>query len=177
MHQFAEVYPRKLRILAAVAATLALSLSTAGAGAMASEETVLTVGGAVAAAGAAEGAPVDFDMAALKALPAVSFETSTTWTDGVSTFTGVPLKAVLEATGATGTEIEAIALNNYSVAIPVDSLTDDTPIIAYEIDGEAFPRRDKGPLWIVYPFDKSEEYRNEMIYGRSIWQLRTLTVR
>ena len=31
--------------------------------------------------------------------------------------------------------------------------------------------RDKGPLWIVYPFDSSEEYQAELIYSRSIWQL------
>lgn len=171
MYQFAEKYPSRLGKVAAVAATLALLPALLFAGAKG--EIILTVDGAVAAQGAA----MDFDMDGLKALPAVSFDTSTTWTDGVSTFTGVPLKALLDATGATGDEIEAIALNNYSVAIPVDSLTDESPIVAYEIDGAGFSRRDKGPLWIVYPFDQSEEYRNELVYGRSIWQLRTLTVR
>lgn len=171
MYQFAEKYPYRLRAIIASAAILALSPVATSAGV--AGEVVLTVGGSVAA----EGAAMEFDMEALKALPAVSFDTSTAWTDGVSTFTGVPLKALLDATGATGAEIEAIALNNYSVAIPVDSLKADSPIVAYEIDGKAFPRRDKGPLWIVYPFDSSEEYRNELVYGRSIWQLRTLTVR
>lgn len=138
-----------------------------------SAEVILTVSGAVTATGA----DADFDMAELRALPAISFETTTTWTEGVTRFTGVPLAALLDAAGATGTVIEAIALNNYSVSIPVDSLDRDTPIIAYEMDGATFSRRDKGPLWIVYPYDESERYRNELIYGRSIWQLRTLSVK
>ncbi|MEC8574513.1 MAG: oxidoreductase, partial [Pseudomonadota bacterium] len=36
--------------------------------------------------------------------------------------------------------------------------------------------RDKGPLWIVYPFDSDPAYQTEAIYSRSIWQLEEITV-
>ncbi|RYH00603.1 oxidoreductase, partial [Salipiger sp. IMCC34102] len=36
--------------------------------------------------------------------------------------------------------------------------------------------RDKGPLWIVYPYDDTPEYRSEVIYSRSIWQLDRIEV-
>lgn len=123
------------------------------------------------------GVEAQFDLEALLAQPAVTFTTSTNWTEGMPTFTGVPLKALLEAVGATGTTVSAVALNNYAIDIPLDSLNDDAPIVAYHIDGKPFSRRDKGPLWIVYPYDSSADYRNDLVYGRSIWQLQRLTVK
>lgn len=171
MYQFAEMFPRAIR--SGAAALLILAMTQIAADAKASDEAVLTVNGAVTA----DGGSLVFDMATLQSMPSVTFSTSTNWTDGISAFTGVPLKVLLDAVGATGTEVEAIALNNYSASIPVDSIDEDSPIIAYAIDGQAFSRRDKGPLWVVYPYDESDAYRNELIYGRSVWQLRTLTVK
>ena len=36
--------------------------------------------------------------------------------------------------------------------------------------------RDKGPLWIVYPFDSNPSYSTEVTYARSIWQLDRIEV-
>ena len=36
--------------------------------------------------------------------------------------------------------------------------------------------RDKGPLFIIYPFDESEDLRSERYYSRSAWQLKHLEV-
>ena len=85
-------------------------------------------------------------------------------------------RALLDSLGADGTKIVATALNNYSVEIPIDTITDEAPIVAYHIDGETFSRRDKGPLWIVYPYDSSEDYRTELVFGWSIWQLAKLSI-
>jgi hypothetical protein len=30
--------------------------------------------------------------------------------------------------------------------------------------------RDKGPLWIIYPYDSKSDFRTEVVYSRSIWQ-------
>jgi hypothetical protein len=49
-------------------------------------------------------------------------------------------------------------------------------IVAFEMDGKPMPRRAKGPLWIVYPFDSSAKFRTESIYARSIWQLNRLHI-
>lgn len=137
-------------------------------------EVVLTISGAVAQTNTAAGAA--FDMAMLADLPATTFKTTTTWTDGAKTFSGVPLKRLLETVGATGSTLTATALNDYTVTIPLDGLTDDAPIVAYSIDGAPFPRREKGPLWIVYPYDSDPAYRTEAVYGYSIWQLSGLTL-
>ena len=36
--------------------------------------------------------------------------------------------------------------------------------------------RDKGPVWVLYPFDAGAEYRTDLIYERSIWQLDRIDV-
>lgn len=170
MYQFAEKCPQALRAVLCAAFLLPVTASLATAEGQG--DVVLTIDGAVSVAGGA----LDLDMDALQAMPPVSFATATNWTDGVSTFTGVPLRALLDAAGATGTEVQATALNNYSVIIPMDGIDAEYPIVAYSIDGQPFSRRDKGPLWVIYPYDADDAFRNEVIYGRSVWQLRSLSV-
>ena len=121
---------------------------------------------------------VALDRATLEAMPATEFETTTVWQEGTLRFTGVPLKDVLALVGAEdASEIAAIALNDYQVTIPVASIEDTVPIVAYLTNGETMSPRDKGPLWIVYPYDSDAKYRNEVTYSRSIWQLDRLTVK
>ncbi len=102
--------------------------------------------------------------------------TSTIWTEGVHEFTGVPLYALLQHLDVTGSTIQAVALNDYAVSIPLSDARTGGPIVAFAIDGQPIPRREKGPLWIIYPFDQSPEYRTETVYSRSIWQLNRLNI-
>jgi hypothetical protein len=132
-------------------------------------EVVLTVSGAIANTNGDGQAAFDFDM--LKALPVTTFKTKTTWTEGEKSFTGVSLQALLAAVGSSGTVVKAIALNDYGVEIPVSDAVADGPIVAYLMDNEPMSVRDKGPLWVVYPFDAKPEYRTEATYSKSIWQL------
>lgn len=118
----------------------------------------------------------EFDLAMLSEMPATSFETSTIWTEGVQQFTGVPLHTLLEAVGVAGTQLSASAINDYSVDIPVSDAQLGGPIVAYLRNGEEMSVRDKGPLWIVYPYDDNDDYQTETIYTRSIWQLDRIRV-
>lgn len=137
-------------------------------------EVILTVGGAIASANA--GGRAEFDLDLLRRLPATTITTSTIWTEGRPAFTGVPLQALLAAVGAEGTVIRAIALNDYAIEIPASDAVPGGPLIAYARDGAPMSVRDKGPLWIVYPYDDDPAYRTEVIYARSIWQLRTIEI-
>ncbi|MCE6961885.1 molybdopterin-dependent oxidoreductase [Cereibacter sphaeroides] len=140
-----------------------------------SGQPVLTVDGPIQVTNVAGKAV--FDMRMLQDMPKMSYRTSTVWTDGVLEFTGVPLKALLDRLGAAeGVSVSAKAINDYAVEIPADAITDEAPIIAYHIEGEEFSRREKGPLWVLFPYDADEKYRTEVTYGRSIWQLDRLTV-
>lgn len=138
------------------------------------QDVVLTVSGDVAAP--AEGDAWTFDMATLHAMPSTSFTSTTIWTEGPQTFEGVSLKALLEQVGAKDGSIEAVALNDYAVTIPTSDAVDGGPIIAYSRNGSELSVRDKGPLWIIYPFDDNAAYRTEEYYSRSIWQLDRLKI-
>ena len=153
-----------------ISATAAAVLALASLPALA-DETVLTVTGT-----SNPDKQLAFTMAELEALPQVTFDTSTVWTDGVQQFSGPALKTVLEQAGFEGETVKARALNDYVIDIPVSSLKENAPIIATRIQGAPFPRREKGPLWVVYPFDSAAEFQTEMVYGRSIWQLNRIEV-
>lgn len=130
---------------------------------------ILTISGAIRHHNADGQARFDLDM--LRALEPRDVTTTTIWTEGELQFTGVSLDVLLNHVGAEGTTIEARAINDYAVEIPVRDATPDGALLAYEIDGAPMSRREKGPLWIVYPYDASADYRSEVIYSRSIWQL------
>ena len=50
-------------------------------------------------------------------------------------------------------------------------------VLALKRNGEYLSVRDKGPLFIVYPYDTNVELRSPRYYGRSAWQLASLIVR
>ena len=139
-----------------------------------SGDVILTVRGLIENTN--DGDRMTFDRAMLEKMPVTSFKTSTNWTEGEHEFTGVLLSDLLAAVNATGAKLRATALNDYTVEIPVSDARKGGPIVAYAIDGKAMSVRDKGPLWIVYPYDSSAEYRSETIYSRSIWQLDRIEV-
>ena len=112
----------------------------------------------------------------LDALPQTEFRTSTIWTEGENEFSGVALRDLLDAVGAQGGKLRAVAINDYAVEIPASDAVEGGPIVATRMNGQPMSVREKGPLWVVYPFDAKEEYRSELIYSRSIWQLKELEI-
>lgn len=135
---------------------------------------VLTVTGAIGATNAPGRA--DFDMDMLRSLGEVSFSTTTPWTEGVQNFTGVPLKTLVEALGVGEGTLRAEAINDYAIDIPLSDAVDGGPIVAYLHNGQPMSVRQKGPLWIVYPYDLRGEYQAEVIFSRSVWQLNRLEI-
>ncbi len=136
---------------------------------------ILTVTGDVAQTNSPEGA--QFDIAMLQAMETVEFQTTTIWTDGKQAFRGVPLAHLVELLEAGGEVIAASALNDYMVEIPLADAVEGGPILAFEQNGKALSVRDKGPLWLIYPYDSSRDYQSEVIYARSIWQVKRLEFR
>lgn len=137
-------------------------------------KVVLTVAGKVGAPN--KGTTAVFDMAMLQKLPQRTFSTQTPWDPKPTTFTGPLLRDVLAAAKATGTTLEATALNDYKITLPVEDATQFDVVLAHTMNGEAIPVRTKGPLFIIYPFDSQAELKAVKYYERSIWQLKTLSV-
>lgn len=135
---------------------------------------VLTISGKLGAANA--GPKAVFDMAMLEKLPQHSFTTTTPWHQGPTRFTGPLLRDVLAAAGARGNKLVAVALNDYKTDIPFSDVDRYEVIVARLLNDKPMPVRDKGPLFIVYPFDSKPELKTETFYNRSAWQLHQLQV-
>lgn len=140
-----------------------------------SEDVVLTVTGRIAETNG-DGVAL-FDLPMLYEMGATQIETTTIWTEGPQVFEGVPLVDLIAALGAEGSVIAASALNDYTVEIPLSDIIPGGPILAYAQNGEPLSVRDKGPLWVIYPYDDKAEYQSEVIYARSIWQVKRMEFR
>jgi hypothetical protein len=153
----------------------ALSLSSAVLALDAPKERpILQVSGKIAEKNAGESAR--FDMKMIEALPQHTFTTRTPWFDKPVKFTGPLLADVLAAVKASGSSVSAVAINDYKINIPVSDASKFKVIVARQIDDKPIPVREKGPLFVVYPFDSSAELRTSTYYERSIWQLKALDI-
>lgn len=123
-----------------------------------------------------KGSDAQFDRAMLEALGETSFVTSTPWYKGTARFDGVLMHKVMQAVQATGDRVTAVALNDYTTDIPVSDFEKFGVLLALKRDGEYMPIRDKGPLFIIYPFDLYPELQTQKYYSRSAWQLAKLIV-
>jgi hypothetical protein len=135
---------------------------------------ILSVVGAIAET-TGEG-KAEFDLAGFESLGTETIETTTIWTDGVVSFRGVPLKTFLDRLGAKGSILRVWALNDYTVDVPFADAVENGPILAFEANGKPLSVRDKGPIWLIYPFDSDAQYQTEVIYARSIWQIERMEV-
>jgi hypothetical protein len=118
----------------------------------------------------------DFDLDMLAALPQRRLTTRTPWHQGAQVFTGPLLRDVLAQAGADGTQLIAVALNDYRCEIPTADTQQYDIVLARLQNGEPMRVRDKGPLFIVYPYDTDARLRSDRYYARSAWQLRSLIV-
>ncbi len=138
------------------------------------KKAILTVTGAITNTN--EGNTAVFDRSMLEALGLDGFETTTPWYDRPVRFEGIRMQRLMQAVGAFGTRVMAVALNGYAIEIPMSDFDRYGVLLAMKRDGVDMPVRDKGPLFIVYPFDSKPELRSHQFYSRSAWQLAKLVV-
>jgi hypothetical protein len=158
-----------LALLLAVAAP-----AVSGELAAPSGPVILTVTGKVGTTNS--DAAAAFDLAMLDALAARETTAKTPWFDEAHTFKGSLLSAVLEAAGAHGTALRVRAINGYEAVIPMEDVASWPIILATRIDGKELSVRDKGPIFVIYPFDLNPDLHNEVYYTRSVWQVETMEV-
>lgn len=166
-----------LLALLALLASMSVVMGASAAPGMSapSGKVILTVDGEIATSNSTAGKAL-FDLPMLDALPRREVRTRTPWTEGVTTFEGPLGTALLEAVGARGSRLEITAINDYSVEVPVTDLERHKVIFALRQNGELLRVRDKGPLFLVYPFDEDPALNSEVIQSRSIWQIRSIRV-
>jgi hypothetical protein len=130
----------------------------------ATAQTVLTV--------IHDDATIEYDLAALQALPQTEYTTENGFIDNTSLFSGPLLRDVLELSDLLDEDtITLKAANDYEISYPVSDATDYDVIIATKMDGDEMSVREKGPLWLMYPFSDFPELSDGIFKSRIIWQL------
>ena len=138
-------------------------------------EVILTISGKISTRNHDQTA--DFDLAMLNGLRNRKTETSTPWTKGKMAFEGPLLSEILDAVGCTGSQLRVTALNDYTTTIPVQDARKWPVILATHMNGTPLTIRQKGPLFVIYPFDEYPKLYNEMYFFRSAWQVRQIEIR
>jgi hypothetical protein len=136
---------------------------------------ILTVSGRISNTNRPQ-ATAEFDLPMLEALASREGTMETPWTKGKNTFKGPLGRALMQAVGAHGHSLKVSALDDYSVEVPVEDLDQHDVIFATEMNGRPMSVRGKGPLFIIYPFDKEPALYNEKYFSRSVWQIKSIVV-
>jgi hypothetical protein len=136
---------------------------------------ILTISGKISNTN--KGATAQFDRPMLEAVGMTTIETTGPWYEGTAKFEGVNLNKLMELVGASGDRVDVVALNDYSSEIPMKDFASYNVILAIKRNGEYMPVRDKGPLFVIYPFDSNPELKNQTFYGRAVWQVSRIIVK
>jgi hypothetical protein len=120
-----------------------------------------------------------FDLGALQQLDQRKIVSATPWYSSASEFSGPLLRDVLKASGAAAGadgsgRLRCTALNDYRVEIPIDDVRRFDVVVAHLFNGKPMSVREKGPLFVIYPFDEQPQLRTTTYYNRCIWQLKAI---
>ena len=136
---------------------------------------VLTVTGNLTVTNANDKAEFDMDM--LAALPQHEFSTHTPWTEGQHHFRGVLMSDLLRRVGAEGSDVRAVALNDYHHDIDSELVAETPLLLTTHLDGKPMKIRHKGPVWLMLPLSDHPQFNTKRYHELLIWQLKTLDAR
>lgn len=137
-------------------------------------DVILTVTGQIAVTNAAGSARLDREL--LLGMGAAELTTTTPFTDGADSYMGVLASHLLDRLGATGTQLRASALNDYEVTIPIADVREFRALLALDRAGRPLSVRERGPIWLLYPWSEFPELDDRVHRQRAIWQLTRIAV-
>ena len=121
--------------------------------------------------------PVHLSIDAFEALaPQTVIKTGTPW-HVETTFSGLSGADFVRIAGVHGDELIVRAINDYQTTIPVIDLVERGVLFVTRMNGKRIGIREKGPVFVIYPFDQHPELKTEVYIGRSIWQIGKITAR
>ncbi|HIP24804.1 MAG TPA: hypothetical protein EYG79_14605 [Rhodobacteraceae bacterium] len=150
---------RKLSMLMGMISAIAIS------GGVQAQEAMLTVINSV------NGTEVVLSEEDVTALTQATVNTENEFVDAMTAFKGPLGRDVLALVGADAGTVVLTAVNDYAVEVPYEDFINYDVVFAMSADGEQFSRRDKGPIWVVYPMSDHSELQDPVYNARLIWQL------
>lgn len=152
------------------AASAALAMQRAGEEARATQAVHLRV------RADGDAGPIDLSAAVLWSLGRREVLTSVPWEPVRRRWAGVSLRGVLEHAGAAGRAVRVRALNGYAAVIPWEDVMRFDPILAMTVDGQPIAMRSKGPIVVIYPYDRHEALARTAYWDRAVWHVDELVV-
>jgi hypothetical protein len=163
---------------AAVVAFFGISASLVTSPALALEapkgKLVLTFSGNISVKN--QGDKAVLDVAMIEKLPQKTMKTNTPWYKEPRTFTGPLMRDVLKLVGVKGKQLKMVAIDDYRTVVPVSDSNDFDVILATKMNGKNLEVMEKGPFFMIYPFDTKEELKSVKYYERSVWQIKDIIV-
>jgi hypothetical protein len=118
---------------------------------------------------------LQMDLATLESIGLIDYTVTDPFEDEEVTFQGVLMSALLDvaAVPADVTNMHMVALNDYSVDVPIADMRQYPIMLALKTNGAYMDVADRGPSMLVYPYDDFEFDRN-LYNDYWIWQLRSI---
>lgn len=108
----------------------------------------------------------------LEMLNQYSLRTENEFVDGPTLFIGPLARDVLDTVGrGLSDTVVLTAANDFQVEIPVSDFDKYDVVFAMSANGERLSRRDKGPIWVIYPTSQHKDLQDPVYNARLIWQL------
>ncbi|MTI10726.1 molybdopterin-dependent oxidoreductase [Curvivirga aplysinae] len=139
-------------------------------------EVILTIDGNVGVRNLGNTAIFDLEM--LQALEVKTYETHTPWSDHMYRFKGPTLESILKTVRfEEGQTLTLYALDGYQTDLNWKDATEFKPILAYSRNNVPMSRRDRGPLWLIFPYDAHEELKDARYDNFWVWQVYRIEVK
>ncbi len=119
----------------------------------------------------------EFDLGALDSLTQATVNTSNEFVSGTVAFSGPLAREVVSNAGGSETStIVLTAINEYQIEVPASDFYSYDVVLATRMNGDLLSRRDKGPIWLMYPISDHTELQDSAVNSKLIWQLVHLKV-
>ncbi len=154
---------------AGVAAATAVALTPAR---VAAEPIVLTLRNPKISGPHSE---ITFTRSALEAMPQQVIRTGNDYIDAPADFWGPLAHQVVDLIAHAGAKhARLIAANDFFAEVEIAELERYGAILALSMNDNPLSRRDKGPIWVMYPMDSYPELKDSSYNNRLIWQLKAI---
>lgn len=139
------------------------------------DEAVFTVTGLVGAVN--QGSQIVMDLASIEAAGLVDYTVLDPFLSTNITYRGPLFSDLLDLwqVSPDATTLHMVALNDYTVDIPVALVRDYPIVFAIQADGQYMPVADRGPAMVVLPYDHFE-FDRPASDAMWIWQVESIDI-
>jgi len=141
-------------------------------------DVILTVTGLTETRNNEADKSIQMDLATIESLGVVEYTVNDPFEKKDITYRGVLMSDLLDVlqVSSTATKLNMVALNDYSIEVPIEDMHKYPVLFALQADGEYMPISTRGPAMLVYPYD--DFTFDQAVYNDYwIWQIASIDAR